>query len=74
MEKIREIVFFILFGQFLDFAVYGSWEAVHSLEMMSPGVGTFSTIENLILGTFFFQLFGDPLELFGESLPLNFLT
>ena len=42
----------------MDFAVYGRWEAVHSLKMLSWGVGTFSNIENFILRTFIFGLFG----------------
>ena len=41
----------LMFTMILYFAVYESWEAVHSLQMMSQGVGTFSTTENLILST-----------------------
>ena len=43
---------------FFDFVVYGRWEAVHSLKMLSQGVGTFSNIENFIMRTLFFCFFG----------------
>ena len=39
---------------FSDFALYWSWEAVRSFKVMLQGVGTFFTIENFILRTFFF--------------------
>ena len=58
---------FNIWGNFLDFALYGSWEAVHSLKIMSQGVGTFSTIEHLILRTFIFRHFGDPRSLSPQS-------
>ena len=41
---------------FLDFALYGRWEPLDSLKMMSWDVGTFSNIENLILRTFIFRV------------------
>ena len=44
------------------FALYGSWEAGDSLKIVSRGVGTFSTIEELILRTSFFRLFFGPSE------------
>ena len=46
-----------MFGHFLNFALYGSWEAVHSLKILSRDVGTFSTIGSFILRTFIFWLF-----------------
>ena len=51
----------------MDFALYGSWEAGNGLKMMSQGVGTFSTIEHLILRTFIFRHFGDPRSLSPQS-------
>ena len=53
-------IFFNFRGQFLDFALYGSWEPTHSFKMMSQGVGTFSTIENLIPRTSFVRSFLTP--------------
>ena len=47
----------LFFQYFLDFAIYGRWEAVHSLKMLSWGVGTFSNTENFILRTLIFGLF-----------------
>ena len=44
----------------LIFALYGSWEAGNSLKILSRGVGTFSTIEDIILRTFNFRFFFRP--------------
>ena len=38
------------------FALYGRWEAGHISKILSRAVGTFSTIENVILRTFIFRL------------------
>lgn len=38
------------------------WEVAHSLEMMSRCVGTFSTVENIILEAFMFLIIFRPLE------------
>ena len=43
----------------LDFCPYGSWEVGDSLRILSWGVGTISTIENVILITYIFYMFGD---------------
>ena len=40
-------------GHFLNFTLYGSWGAGHSLKIMSSNVGTISTIENFIPMTLF---------------------
>ena len=40
-------------GIFLDCALPWSWEAMHIFKMMPLGVGSFSTIDSLILRTFY---------------------
>ena len=52
--------YFYVFVNFWIFALYGSWEAGNSLKMLSQGVGTFSTIANVILRTFIFRHILDP--------------
>ena len=51
------------------FALYGSWEAGDSLKIVSRGVGTFSTIEDVILRTSIFQHFLDPRSLTPKARP-----
>ena len=41
------------------FCLYGSWEPLDSVKILSRGVGTFSTIENLILRTCVSNCFED---------------
>ena len=70
MGGIRKINIFCFWNHFLDFAIYGSWEAMHIFKMMPQCAETFSTIENLILRTYFcfdhFQPSAPPhLELLG---------
>ena len=47
----------------------GAGRAVHSLKMMPQGVGTFSTIEDLILRTLIFRQFLDPRSLTPKARP-----
>ena len=51
------------------FALYGSWEAGDSLKIVSRGVGTFSTIEDVILRTSIFQHFFGPRSLTPKARP-----
>ena len=60
MENTGKSDFYIFLVIFLIFALYGRWEAGNSLKMLSQGVGTFSTIASVILGTFIFRHFLDP--------------
>ena len=64
-----EIVFLYVSVNFWIFALYGSWEVRHSFKMISWGVGTFSTIEDLILRTFIFRYFLDPRSLTPKARP-----
>ena len=57
MENTGKSYFCILLVNFWIFALYESWEAGNSLKMLSQGVGTFSNIENFILGTLIFDIF-----------------
>ena len=54
---------------FWIFALYGSWEARNGFKILSWGVGTFSTIEHLILRTFIFRHFLDPRSLTPKARP-----
>ena len=65
-EKYRIFKFRAIFG---FFALYGSWEAGDSLKIVSRGVGTFSTIEDVILRTSIFQHFLGPRSLTPKARP-----
>ena len=73
--KLRKFKFSV---NFWIFALYGSWEVRNSFKMLSQGVGTFSTIEDSILGTFMLLTFFDPptapQELLGPSILLDLLA
>ena len=70
--KYRKSGFLINFGQFLDFAPDLSWELLNRFKILPRGVGTFSTIENLILRTFeFLNVFRFYLTIEGRGLLLS---
>ena len=60
---------FEILSNFWIFALYGSWEAGDSLKIVSRGVGTFSTIEDLILRTLIFRFCLDPRSLTPKVRP-----
>ena len=53
-------VFFILFGHFLDFALYGSWEGLVVCKILPRGAPTISTPGKPHSENFFFRILLPP--------------